>query len=73
MEWIVDDISEVLSAADVKQILHKFYHEGKGSDPIIHFYETFLTEYDPQTREKEACITRLSLLSLTLSALWITS
>ena len=52
MEWIVDDISEVLSAADVKQILHKFYHEGKGSDPIIHFYETFLTEYDPQTREK---------------------
>src|SRR3989338_864291 len=28
MEWIVDDISEVLSAADVKQILHKFYHEG---------------------------------------------
>ena len=52
MEWIVDDISEVLSAADVKQILHKFYHEGKGSDPIIHFYETFLTEYDPQTRGK---------------------
>lgn len=52
MEWIVDDISEVLSAADVKQILHKFYHEGKGSEPIIHFYETFLAEYDPQTREK---------------------
>ncbi|MBI5409336.1 MAG: N-6 DNA methylase [Nitrospirae bacterium] len=52
MEWIVDDISEVLSAADVKQILHKFYHEGKGSDPIIHFYETFLAEYDPKEREK---------------------
>ena len=52
MEWIVDDISEVLSVADVKQILHKFYHEGKGSDPIIHFYETFLAEYDPKEREK---------------------
>src|SRR4030066_75156 len=52
MEWIVDDISEVLSAADVKQILHKFYHEGKGKDPIVHFYETFLAEYDPQAREK---------------------
>src|SRR4030067_2003237 len=52
MEGIVDDISEVLSVADVKQILHKFYHEGKGSDPIIHFYETFLAEYDPQAREK---------------------
>ncbi|MBI5740193.1 MAG: N-6 DNA methylase [Nitrospirae bacterium] len=52
MEWIVDDISEVLSVADVKQTLHKFYHEGKGSDPIIHFYETFLAEYDPKEREK---------------------
>ncbi|MBI5741516.1 MAG: N-6 DNA methylase, partial [Nitrospirae bacterium] len=52
MEWIVDDISEVLSVADVKNTLHKFYHEGKGSDPIIHFYETFLAEYDPKEREK---------------------
>jgi len=52
MEWIVDDISEILSVADVKQILRKFYHEGKGSDPIIHFYETFLAEYDPKEREK---------------------
>jgi hypothetical protein len=52
MEWIVDDISEVLSVADVKQTLHEFYHEGKGSDPIIYFYETFLAEYDPKEREK---------------------
>ncbi|MFQ5901526.1 MAG: DNA methyltransferase, partial [Thermodesulfobacteriota bacterium] len=47
MEWIVDDISEVLATADVNQILHRFYHEGRGRDPIIHFYETFLAEYDP--------------------------
>jgi Type ISP C-terminal specificity domain/N-6 DNA Methylase len=52
MEWIVDDISEVLAAADVNQILHKYYQEGKGKDPIIHFYETFLTEYDPAERER---------------------
>jgi len=52
MEWIIDDISEVLAVADVKQILHQFYREGKGSDPIFHFYETFLSEYDPETREK---------------------
>lgn len=52
MEWIVDDISDVLAAADVNQILHKFYHEGKGSDPIIHFYETFLAEYNPAERER---------------------
>ena len=52
MEWIIDDISEVLAKTKVNEILHKFYEEGKGKDPIIHFYETFLTEYDPKTREK---------------------
>jgi len=53
MEWIIDDVSEVLATADVKQILHKFYHEGKGKDPIIHFYETFLAEYNPAERKKQ--------------------
>lgn len=52
MEWIVDDISDVLAVADVPKILHNFYHEGKGCDPIVHFYETFLAEYDPKEREK---------------------
>ncbi|MCK4646973.1 MAG: N-6 DNA methylase [Candidatus Aminicenantes bacterium] len=52
MEWIIDDISEVLAVTDVKKILHQFFHEGKGKDPIVHFYETFLAEYNPQTREK---------------------
>ncbi len=52
MEWIVDDISQVLATAEVKQILHKYFYEGKGKDPIIHFYETFLAEYDPAERER---------------------
>ena len=52
MEVIIDDIAEVLSAADAKKILDQYYHEGKGSDPVLHFYETFLSVYDPATREK---------------------
>ncbi len=52
MEWILDDISEILAVTDVKQLLHHYFHEGKGADPIIHFYETFLAEYDPDTRER---------------------
>lgn len=52
MEWIIDDIAEVLTVTDVKKILHRYFHEGKGKDPIVHFYETFLTEYDPKAREK---------------------
>ena len=52
MEIIIDDIAEVLNVADAKKILDQYYHEGKGSDPVLHFYETFLAEYDPATREK---------------------
>lgn len=52
MEVIIDDIAEVLQAADVNNILHEYYRKGKGEDPIVHFYETFLNIYDPATREK---------------------
>lgn len=52
MEVIVDDIAAVLNAADINQILNQFYKEGRGEDPIVHFYETFLAQYDPQTRER---------------------
>jgi len=52
MEWTIDDISEVLAVTDVKNILLQYFHEGKGKDPVIHFYETFLAEYDPRMREK---------------------
>jgi len=52
LQVIVDDIAEVLNVTDVNKILHDYFHEGKGKDPIIHFYETFLTAYDPSIREK---------------------
>ena len=45
---LIDDIADVLRATDVKTLLVKY----KGSDPVIHFYETFLAEYDPALREK---------------------
>ncbi|MFA5803905.1 MAG: type ISP restriction/modification enzyme [Melioribacteraceae bacterium] len=52
MEIIIDDIADVLAVADAKKILDQYYHKGKGSDPVLHFYETFLSVYDPATREK---------------------
>jgi predicted helicase len=52
LECIIDDISEVLASVDIDNILKEFYPYGKGDDPIIHFYETFLSEYDPGLREK---------------------
>ena len=52
LAWCVDDIAEVLAVADAPGILNDYYREGKGSDPIVHFYETFLAQYDPDERER---------------------
>jgi len=51
MEVIIDDIADVLGAADINAILHQYERKGKGTDPIMHFYETFLSVYDPAMRE----------------------
>ena len=52
LQIIVDDIAEILNVADVNKILHEYHRTGKGRDPIIHFYETFLATYDPEVRER---------------------
>ncbi|HCJ78640.1 MAG TPA: DNA methyltransferase [Desulfotomaculum sp.] len=52
LQIIVDDIAEILQITDVNKILHEYYETGKGRDPIIHFYETFLATYDPKIRER---------------------
>ncbi len=52
MVWIVDDIAQVLAAADVSGMMSQFYQQGRGEDPIVHFYETFLAHYDPEERER---------------------
>ena len=52
LAWCVDDVSEVLAVADAPGILDRYYRDGKGSDPIVHFYETFLAQYDPDERER---------------------
>jgi len=55
MEWILDDIAEVLEVNDLKKILQfqtRSLPNVRPRDPIVHFYETFLAKYDPDTRER---------------------
>ncbi len=55
MEWIIDDIAEILAITDINQVLQYQQHllpKTRPRDPIIHFYETFLAKYDPATRER---------------------
>ena len=71
MEIIIDDIADVLAVSDAKKILDHYYHEGKGSDPVLHFYETFLSIYDPATRENAGVYYTPNRLSLLLSVRFI--
>jgi predicted helicase len=49
--WLVDDLAQVLAQADMEAVLKDFgKHSGK-EDPVVHFYETFLKEYDKKIRE----------------------
>jgi len=49
--WIVEDITNVLNNADISNILKQMYKHIPTDDPIIHFYETFLAQYDPKLRK----------------------
>jgi len=52
LEWIIDDITDVLSSTDISSILKDFHTTKWTDDPVIHFYETFLEVYNPKEREK---------------------
>jgi predicted helicase len=49
--WIVDNLAEVLRRCDMRAILKDFGSATRQEDPVVHFYETFLSAYDPALRE----------------------
>ena len=58
LEYIVNELCEVFSHANVVELMREYFQidlfgeEHKGPDPVIHFYEDFLKEYDPNLRKK---------------------
>ncbi len=58
LEYIVNELCEVFAHANVQQLMKEYFWEdlwGKtheGFDPVIHFYEDFLKEYDAELRKK---------------------
>jgi len=51
IKWLVDDLADIFRATNVAQFLQNFGRMTQKDDPIIHFYETFLAEYDPKLRK----------------------
>ena len=46
----VRDVVDMLNAANMLAVLRDFGDRNPKEDPVIHFYELFLKEYDPQKR-----------------------
>ena len=51
IKWIVDSLVDIFLACNVEELLKNYGKSTKTEDPIIHFYETFLSEYDPKLRK----------------------
>ena len=58
LEYIVNELCEVFSLADVQELMKEYFKDDlwskthEGPDPVIHFYEDFLKEYDAKLRKK---------------------
>ena len=47
----VDDLAQLLAQTDMNAVLADFGKSTRQEDPLIHFYETFLAQYDPKLKE----------------------
>ena len=58
LEYIVNELCEVFSHADIQERMREYFkvdlwgQTHSDPDPVIHFYEDFLKEYDPELRKK---------------------
>jgi type I restriction-modification system DNA methylase subunit len=52
LEFIVDDMVEVLRKTEINNIKKQFHTRLWTEDPVIHFYETFLKVYDPEMQDE---------------------
>lgn len=50
--WIVDDLVSAFAATDMEKIIQGFGKETQQTDPILHFYEDFLFQYDPAAKKQ---------------------
>ena len=46
VKWIVEDLVVIFRLPDIKRVMHNY-----GKDPLVHFYEEFLEQYNPQIRD----------------------
>ena len=51
--WVVDDLVTVFQATNIQKIMKTYVQDKLHHDPMIHFYEDFLSEYNPKLRKSK--------------------
>lgn len=51
--WVVDDLVTVFRATNLQKIMASYSRDKLHHDPMIHFYEDFLSEYNPKLRKSK--------------------
>ena len=51
--WVVDDLVTVFQATNIQNIMKTYVQDKRHHDPMIHFYEDFLSEYNPKLRKSK--------------------
>ncbi|WP_027455840.1 type ISP restriction/modification enzyme [Xylanibacter brevis] len=51
--WVVDDLVTVFQATNLQKIMASYSRDKLHHDPMIHFYEDFLSEYNPKLRKSK--------------------
>ena len=51
--WVVDDLVTVFKATNLQKIMASYSRDKLHHDPMIHFYEDFLSEYNPKLRKSK--------------------
>ncbi len=53
ISWVVDDLVALFAATDIRRIMTSYGRNKRHHDPMIHFYEDFLAEYNPALRKSK--------------------
>lgn len=52
ISWIVEDLGQIFAATDINKLRKSFGAGMMRKDPMIHFYEDFLFQYDPEAKKQ---------------------
>ncbi len=50
IKWVVDDLIALFRATNIEQLMSSYSKNKQHEDPLMHFYEDFLSAYDPKLR-----------------------